>query len=76
MNMLDYKEFKKEMENRGHEVHKNGEYVVIVPNNNVNGYGKGFLSALEIVSGYEDKLILINMDNFNSYVYSARFMLS
>ena len=42
MNMLDYKEFKKEMENRGHEVHKNGEYVVIVPNNNVNGYGKGY----------------------------------
>lgn len=76
MNMLDYKGFKKEMENRGHEVHKKGEYVVIVPNNNVNGYGKGFLSALEIVSGYEDKLILINMDHFNSYVYSARFMLS
>lgn len=76
MNMLDYKEFKKEMENRGHEVHKKEEYVVIVPNNNVNGYGKGFLSALEIVSGYEDKLIFIGRDHFNTYVYSAKFMLA
>lgn len=74
--MLDYKDFKKEMENRGHEVHKKGDYVVIVPNNNVNGYGKGFLSALEIVSGYEDRLIFVSMDYFNSYVYSARFMLA
>lgn len=76
MNMFDYKEFKKEMAKRGHEVHKKEEYVVIVPNNNVNGYGKGFLSALEIVSGYEDKLIFIGMDHFNTYVYSAKFMLA
>lgn len=38
--------------------------------------GKGFLSALEIVSGYEDKLIFIGMDHFNTYVYSAKFMLA
>ena len=76
MNMFDYKEFKKEMAKRGHEVHKKGDYVIIVPNNNVNGYGKGFLSALEIVSGYEDRLIFVSMDHFNSYVYSARFMLA
>lgn len=52
------------------------EYDCTVPNNNVNGYGKGFLSALEIVSGYEDRLIFVSMDHFNSYVYSARFMLA
>lgn len=74
--MFDYKEFKKEMSKRGHEVHKNGKYLVIIPNNNYEGYSKGFLSALEIVSGYEDRLIFVSMDHFNSYVYSARFMLA
>ena len=32
--MFDYKEFKKEMSKRGHEVHKNGKYLTIIPSNN------------------------------------------
>lgn len=40
--MFDYKEFKKEMSKRGHEVHKNGKYLIIIPNNNYEGYNKGF----------------------------------
>ena len=39
--MFDYKEFKKEMSKRGHEVHKNGKYLIIIPNNNYEGYNKG-----------------------------------
>lgn len=31
MNMFDYKEFKKEMSKRGHEVHKRGDYITIEP---------------------------------------------
>lgn len=42
MNMFDYKEFKKEMSKRGHEVHKRGDYITIEPNNNYKGYSKGF----------------------------------
>ena len=41
--MFDYKEFKKEMCKRGHEVHKHGDYITIEPNNNYEGYNKGFL---------------------------------
>ena len=43
--MFDYKEFKKEMCKRGHEVHKHGDYITIEPNNNYEGYNKGFLYA-------------------------------
>jgi hypothetical protein len=32
--MFNYKLFKKEMQERGHEVHKKGDYIVIEPNNN------------------------------------------
>lgn len=53
MNMFDYKEFKKEMKNRGHKVHKRGDYITIEPNNNYKGYSKGFLYAPDIIEGFE-----------------------
>ena len=56
--MFDYKEFKKEMSKRGHEVHKNGKYLTIIPNNNYEGYSKGFLLATDIIKGFEDMLNL------------------
>ena len=71
--MFDYKKFKKEMEKRGHEVHKNGSYIKIVPNNNYNGYGCGFQRATDIVEGYTDDLRLVSMDHYNSIIYSAKF---
>ena len=45
--MFNYKEFKKEMSKRGHEVHKNGKYLTIIPNNNYEGYAKGFIFATD-----------------------------
>lgn len=71
--MFDYKEFKKQMEKRGHEVHKNGSYITIVPDNNYNGYGCGFQCATEIIEDYEDILKLVSMDHYNSIIYSAKF---
>ena len=71
--MFNYKEFKKEMSKRGHEVHKNGEYLTIIPNNNYKGYSKGFLFATDIVEGFEDMLKLLNMDHFNTCIYSVKF---
>ena len=71
--MFNYKEFKKEMSKRGHEVHKNGEYLTIIPNNNYKGYSKGFLFATDIVEGFEDMLKLLNMDHFNTWIYSVKF---
>lgn len=73
MNMFDYKEFKKEMKNRGHKVHKNGKYLTIIPNNNYEGYNKGFLFATDIVEGFEDVLKFITMDHYNTWIYSAKF---
>lgn len=75
MNMLDYKDFKKEMKNRGHKVHKNGKYITIIPNNNYKGYTKGFLYASDIIEGYEDGLRLVYMHHFNTWIYSAKFRL-
>ena len=71
--MFDYKEFKRTMKSRGHEVHKKGNYVTIVPNNNYLGYGCGFQYATEIIEGFEDSLELVSMDHFNTIIYSARF---
>lgn len=71
--MFNYKEFKEEMFKRGHEVYKNGKYLTIIPNNNYEGYSKGFLSATDIVEGFEDALKLLNMDHFNTWIYSAKF---
>lgn len=71
--MFDYKEFKKEMSKRGHEVHKNGKYLTITPNNNYEGYSKGFLFTTDIVKGFEDVLNFITMDHYNTWIYSARF---
>lgn len=73
MNMLDYKEFKKEMSKRGHEVHKNGKYLTIIPNNNYEGYSKGFLFATDVIKGFEDVLKFITMDHYNAWIYSAKF---
>lgn len=71
--MFDYKEFKKEMSKRGHEVHKNGDYITIIPNNNYKGYSKGFLFATDIIEGFEHGLKFITMDHYNTWIYSAKF---
>ena len=71
--MFDYKEFKMEMSKRGHEVHKKGKYITIEPNNNYKGYAKGFISATDIIEGFEDMLKLLNMDHFNTWIYSVKF---
>lgn len=71
--MFDYKEFKKEMINRGHNVHKKGKYVIIEPNNNYEGYAKGFLYVTNIVKGFEEYLSLIKYKHFNTWIYSVKF---
>ena len=71
--MLDYKKFKKEMENRGHKLHKHGRYITIEPNNNINGYTKGFMYAEEIIEGYTEYLKFSSMKHFNTWIYSANF---
>lgn len=71
--MFNYKEFKKEMSKRGHEVHKNGKYLTIIPNNNYKGYNKGFLYASDVIKGFEHELRLIYMHHFNTWIYSVRF---
>lgn len=71
--MFNYKEFKKEMSKRGHEVHKNGKYLTIIPDNNYEVYSKGFRFATDIVNGFEDLLNFITMDHYNTWIYSARF---
>lgn len=71
--MFDYKEFKKEMSKRGHEVHKNGKYLTIIPNNNYEGYSKGFLFVTDVIKGFEDVLKFITMNHYNIWIYSAKF---
>ena len=71
--MFDYKEFKNEMSKRGHEVHKNGKYLTIIPNNNYEGYNKGFLYVTNIVKGFEEYLSLIKYEHFNTWIYNAKF---
>lgn len=75
-NMFDYKLFKKEMQKRGHEVHKKGNYIIIEPNNNYKEYAKGFFSAWEVVDGFEDYFKFISMDHFNTWIYSVRFKIA
>ena len=58
---------------RGHEVHKHGDYITIEPNNNYEGYNKGFLYASDVIKGFEHELRLIYMHHFNTWIYSARF---
>ena len=41
------------MNKRGHEVHKNGSYITIEPNNNYKGYAKIFIFATDVISGFE-----------------------
>ena len=71
--MFNYKDFKKEMSKRGHEVHKRGDYITIKPNNNYKGYSKGFLYASDIIEGFEYGLKFITMDHYNTWIYSAKF---
>lgn len=71
--MFDYKEFKMEMSKRGHEVHKNGTYITVEPNNNYEGYVKGFMFATDVISGFENFLQFIRMDHFNTWIFSAKF---
>lgn len=73
MKEFDYKEFKEEMEKRGHDVEKHGDYIMIEPNNNYNNYAEGFLHATDIIKGYEQYLAFVDMDNYNSWVYRAEF---
>lgn len=58
------KEFKRKMKNRGHSVWKHGNYIEIKPDNNIFGYGKGFINAYDIVQGVEDSLKFVSMDHF------------
>lgn len=67
------KKFKTEMKRRGHEVHKNGNYVTIIPNNNYTEYAKGFLYGTDVIEGFEEYLKLVKMNHFNSWIYSIRF---
>lgn len=71
--IFNYKEFKKEMSKRGHEVHKNGKYLTIIPNNSYEGYSKGFLFATDVIKGFEYGLKFITMDHYNTWIYSAKF---
>lgn len=61
------------MKNRGHKVYKNGSYLTIIPNNNYEGYSKGFLFAMDVIKGFEHGLKFITMDHYNTWIYSARF---
>lgn len=70
---FDYKEFKKDMQQRGHEVYKNGQYIKIIPNNNYKGYNKGFLHANEVIEGYECNLAFVAMDHFNTWIYYVKY---
>lgn len=71
--MFDYKEFKMEMVKRGHEVHKHGNYIIINPNNNYEGYANGFLFAEDIIKGFAKFLGFVSMNHFNTWIYSAKF---
>jgi len=71
--LFDYKEFKNEMNNRGHEVHKNGDYITINPNNNYEEYSKGFERGTDVIKGFEEYLKLVWMDHYNTWIYSIRF---
>lgn len=71
--MFNYKEFKKEMQARGHEVHKNGDYITIIPNNNYIEYAKGFNCGTDIIEGFDEDLKFVNMEHFNTWIYSATF---
>lgn len=71
--MFDYKEFKKEMTERGHSVSKKGIYITIEPNNNYIEYAKGFLYAEDVIKGYEEELKFVSWNHFNTWIYSVRF---
>lgn len=66
---MDYKEFKKDMQKRGHDVHKKGRYIDIVPNN----LSQNFRTAEEVIDGWENCLVLVNWVHYNTWIYSMRF---
>ncbi|MBU5333609.1 hypothetical protein KQI61_15525 [Anaerocolumna aminovalerica] len=74
--MFNYEEFKNEMENRGHEVIKRRNTITINPNNNYLGYAQGFLSAYQIVEGFENDLIFKGMSHFNTHVYYSKWKIA
>ena len=74
--MFNYKQFKEEMQNRGHEVYKKGEYITIKPNNNYIEYAKGFIHTSEIIDGYEDELKFVSWEHFNTHIYWVRFKIA
>lgn len=56
------------------EVHNDGHHHNSVRQyNNYEGYSKGFLFATDIIKGFENVLKLLNMDHFNTWIYSAKF---
>lgn len=71
--MFNYKEFKREMQARGHKVCKRGIYISIVPNNNHLGYGQGFDFFQQIIDGFEKDLQFVSGDHYNTYIYEAKF---
>ncbi len=71
--MFDYREFKKEMINRGHKVSKHGVYVTIVSNNNYLGYNSGFAFFQDIVDGFEKYLRFVKGEHYNTHIYEATF---
>ena len=71
--MFDYKQFRREMKRRGHEVHKHGDIITIRPKNNYIDYARGFLTAYEIIDGYEDDLRFYDWEHFNTWIYEVDY---
>lgn len=71
--MFNYKEFKKEMQARGHETSKKGNTITIVPNNNYIEYGRGFECFEDIITGFERFLKFKKAEHYNTWIYSATF---
>lgn len=67
--MFDYRKFKKEMTERGHEVHKKGKYITIEPNNQY----ETFFTAEQVVDGYEHDLRLVAWSHFNTWIFNMKF---
>lgn len=79
---MDYATFKAEMVDRGHEVHKKGNVIIIEPNNNYNGVAKGFMSDWEVVEDTELYKLLengearvIEFNHLNTWICKLRIKL-
>lgn len=72
--MFDYNAFKKKMNAEGHTTRKRGNYIRVVPNNNIRGYAKGFMDAWQIIPReYWEQLDFVGMEHFNTWIYHATF---